>query len=155
MGAQVAAWVTTVAHHSDVGGIVAGSNAIGATEIHQEGLRLPFLKFVERGIPVQAVWDIIAANVRTPDKVIGDLQAQMAACATAERELKLLFERYGADTVSKYGAGLQDYTDAWHTRSARYRTALIASSTISTVSARIQKPSSCSGSDHCRRWRRC
>jgi len=109
--AHVAAWATTVAHHSDVGGIVAGSNAIGAVEIHQEGLRLPFLKFVECGIPVQAVWDIIAANVRTPDKVIGDLQAQMAACATAERELKLLFERYSADTVSKYGAGLQDYAE--------------------------------------------
>ena len=50
--AHVAAWATTVAHHSDVGGIVAGSNAIGAAEIHQEGLRLPFLKFVECGIPV-------------------------------------------------------------------------------------------------------
>jgi N-methylhydantoinase B len=109
--AHVVAWATTVAHHSDVGGIVAGSNAIGATEIYQEGLRLPFLKFVDRGIPVQAVWDIVAANVRTPDKVIGDLQAQMAACATAERELQLLFERYGVDTVGEYGAGLHDYAE--------------------------------------------
>ena len=111
VGGQLSAWATTVAHHSDVGGIVAGSNALGAREIHQEGLRLPFLKFVERGTPNQTVWDIVAANVRTPDKVIGDLQAQMAACATAERELQLLFERYGADTVSEYGNHLQNHAE--------------------------------------------
>ena len=37
-------WATTLAHHSDVGGIIAGSNSLGASEIYQEGLRLPFLK---------------------------------------------------------------------------------------------------------------
>ena len=107
----LAAWATTVAHHSDVGGIVAGSNALGAREIYQEGLRLPFLKFVERGTPNLALWDIVAANVRTPDKVIGDLQAQMAACATAERELQLLFDRYGVETVSEYGMHLQNHAE--------------------------------------------
>ena len=64
---RLAGWATTVAHHSDVGGIVPGSNALGATEIYQEGLRLPVLKFVEGGVANQAVWDIIAINVRTPD----------------------------------------------------------------------------------------
>ena len=42
VGGQLSAWATTVAHHSDVGGIVAGSNALGAREIHQEGLRPAF-----------------------------------------------------------------------------------------------------------------
>ena len=79
-GRSACAWATTVAHHSDVGGIVAGSNALGAEEIFQEGLRLPIVKFTERGVPNQALWDVIALNVRTPDKVLGDLQAQMAAC---------------------------------------------------------------------------
>ena len=85
---RLAGWSTTVAHHSDVGGIVPGSNALGAVEIYQEGLRLPVLKFVEAGKPNQAVWDIIALNVRTPEKVIGDLQAQMAACTSGEREFQ-------------------------------------------------------------------
>ncbi len=106
-----AGWATTVAHHSDVGGIVAGSNALGAVEIYQEGLRLPVIKFVEAGRANQAVWDIVATNVRTPEKVIGDLQAQMAACVSGERELCELFERYGLDTVLAYAEHLHDYAE--------------------------------------------
>jgi N-methylhydantoinase B len=104
-------WATTIAHHSDVGGIVAGSNALGATEIFQEGLRLPIIKFLERGVPNQAVHEIIALNVRTPDKVLGDLQAQMAACKIGEREMIDLFKRYGCERVQRYGDALQDYAE--------------------------------------------
>ena len=108
---RVAAWATTVAHHSDVGGIVAGSNALGAEEIFQEGLRLPIVKFIAAGEPNRALWDVIALNVRTPDKVMGDLQAQLAACRSGERELLELFARYGVDTVLEYGNHLQDYAE--------------------------------------------
>jgi len=110
-GGRVVAWSTTIAHHSDVGGIVAGSNAIGAEEIYQEGLRLPIVKFVDAGKRNEALWDVIAINVRTPDKVLGDLQAQMAACTSGEREMKALFKRYGTDTVLRYGEHLHDYTE--------------------------------------------
>ncbi|MBV9860423.1 MAG: hydantoinase B/oxoprolinase family protein [Alphaproteobacteria bacterium] len=105
------AWATTVAHHADVGGIVAGSNALGATEIFQEGLRIPVLKFLERGVQNHAIWELVRLNVRVPDKVLGDLQAQVAACVTGERELQELFQRYGADTVSAYFAHLHDYAE--------------------------------------------
>ena len=108
---RLVAWATTVAHHSDVGGIVAGSNALGAEEIFQEGLRLPIVKFMARGEPNHALWDVIALNVRTPEKVMGDLQAQLAACRSGEREMLELFERYGVDTVLDYGAHLQDYAE--------------------------------------------
>ena len=101
-GSGLRAWATTVAHHSDVGGIVAGSNALGAEGIFQEGLRLPIVKFMERGEPNRALWEVIALNVRTPDKVMGDLQSQLAACNTGERELNELFVRYGRDTVMAY-----------------------------------------------------
>ena len=107
----IRSWSTTVAHHSDVGGIVPGSNALGATEIYQEGLRLPFLKFVEAGKPVTALWKVIETNVRTPDKVMGDLQAQMAACTSGEREMCDLFARYGVETVLRYAAHLHDYAE--------------------------------------------
>ncbi|MBL8700653.1 MAG: hydantoinase B/oxoprolinase family protein [Alphaproteobacteria bacterium] len=110
-GDRVVAWSTTIAHHSDVGGIVAGSNALGAEEIFQEGLRLPIVKFVEAGRRNQALWDVIAINVRTPEKVLGDLQAQMAACMSGEREMKELFKRYGTDTVLHYAEHLHDYTE--------------------------------------------
>ncbi len=104
-------WSTSIAHHSDVGGIVAGSNALGSEEIFQEGLRLPVIKFVERGEHNQALWDVIALNVRTPDKVMGDLQAQMASCKSGERELIELFERYGVETVQAYAAHLHEYAE--------------------------------------------
>ena len=104
-------WACALAHHSDVGGIVAGSNALGATEIYQEGLRIPFLKFVEAGKPVRGIWDLVATNVRLPDKVMGDLQSQMAACTTGERELRELFSRYGRDTVMAYYEHLHDYAE--------------------------------------------
>jgi len=80
IGGELEGWATTVAHHNDVGGIVPGSNAIGSPEIYQEGLRLPVLKLADAGRENGAIWELIAANVRVPDKVIGDLRAQIAAC---------------------------------------------------------------------------
>ena len=108
---RIVAWATALAHHSDVGGIVAGSNALGAHEIFQEGLRLPVVKFLERGVPNQALWDVITLNVRTPEKVMGDLQAQIAACKSCEKELGDLFDRYGVETVLQYADHLQDYAE--------------------------------------------
>ena len=108
---QIVGWATALAHHSDVGGIVAGSNALGAHEIFQEGLRLPVVKFLERGVPNQALWDVITLNVRTPEKVLGDLQAQIAACKSCEKELGDLFDRYGVETVLQYADHLQDYAE--------------------------------------------
>jgi N-methylhydantoinase B len=109
---RLVAWAVALAHHSDVGGIVAGSNALGAYEIFQEGLRIPILKFIERGVRNQALWDMIAINVRTPDKVMGDLQAQISSCLSGEREFLNLVERYGVDTILDYADHLQDYTQA-------------------------------------------
>jgi N-methylhydantoinase B len=107
----MAGWACALAHHCDVGGIVAGSNALGATEIYQEGIRIPFLKFIRAGEPERGVWDLIATNVRLPEKVMGDLQAQLAACNTGERELRELFARYGRDTVMAYYDHLHDYAE--------------------------------------------
>lgn len=103
-------WSTTLAHHSDVGGIVAGSNALGATEIWQEGLRLPVLKLVDRGRRNETLWKIISLNVRTPELVHGDLQAQMAACATGAKGMRNLYERYGEDVIDQAIEDLNDYT---------------------------------------------
>lgn len=111
IGDELQGWATTVCHHTDVGGIVPGSNALGAREIYQEGLRLPFLKLYEKGQTNQVIWDIIAINVRVPDKVIGDLRAQVAACHVGEREFGDLFHRYGAKTMRLYMDELHDYAE--------------------------------------------
>jgi len=108
---RLCGWAATIAHHVDVGGLVPGSNSLGATEIHQEGLRLPFLKLAEAGVVNAMLMEIIAANVRVPDLVLGDIRAQMAAARAGERGLVDLVNRYGADVVIAYGDALQDYAE--------------------------------------------
>ena len=106
-----AGFATTVAHHVDVGGIIPGSNALGAHEIYQEGLRLPFLKLYERGVRNDAILQIIEANVRTPTLVLGDLEAQIVATAVGARSYGELFARQGADEMPRYIEALHDYAE--------------------------------------------
>jgi N-methylhydantoinase B len=109
--AQLVAWTTTLAHHADVGGIVPGSNALGATEIYQEGLRLPFLKLYERGELNAAIWEIIGLNVRVPEMVHGDLRAQMAASRAGRRSFGELTDRYGIEEVLACAEELHNYAE--------------------------------------------
>ncbi|HLZ98627.1 MAG TPA: hydantoinase B/oxoprolinase family protein [Steroidobacteraceae bacterium] len=108
---RLCGWAATIAHHVDVGGLVPGSNSLAAVEIHQEGLRLPFVKLAAGGVSNVMLLEIIAANVRVPAQVLGDIHAQMAACLAGEKEMLQLIERYGADTVTAYGDALQDYSE--------------------------------------------
>ena len=107
----IEAWATTVGHQNDVGGLVPGSNALGSVDIFQEGLRLPLLKLHERGRENGAIWDIIAANVRVPEKVIGDVKAQVAACYVGEREMRALFGRYGREVLRACFEDIHDYAE--------------------------------------------
>ena len=100
-----------IAHHTDVGGIVPGSNSTDSTEIYQEGLRIPTLRLYDRGEPVEAMFTLLAANVRVPDKVLGDLRAQIAAARTGERGLVRLTDRYGAQAVRRYMDVLIDHSE--------------------------------------------
>lgn len=108
---RIVAWTTTLAHHADVGGIVPGSNALGATEIYQEGLRLPFLKLYDAGEMNTAIWEIIGLNTRVPEMVHGDLRAQMAASRAGRRSFMELVSRYGIDTVLACAEELHDYAE--------------------------------------------
>jgi N-methylhydantoinase B len=90
-------YAATMAHHSDVGGIAPGSIAVHATEIYQEGLRIPLSKLVEAGVEDTKLLRLLEANTRQPAHVLGDLRAQLAACRVGERGLTALLDRYGAD----------------------------------------------------------
>jgi len=106
----------TVAHHTDIGGRVAGGNASDSTEIYQEGLRIPPLKLYDKGKPNEAIFRILEKNVRVPDKVLGDLRAQISACYTGEKELLSLAERFGPDQLSVYQTELLSYTEEFTRR---------------------------------------
>ena len=100
-----------VAHHTDVGGIVPGSNSTDSTEIYQEGLRIPTLKLYEAGVPNETLFAVIQMNVRLPRLVMGDLRAQVAAAHTGERQFLSLAGKYGAAALRRYMDALLDYTE--------------------------------------------
>ena len=81
-GARIAI-VGTLCHHLDMGGIAAGSYGATATEVFQEGLRIPPVKLVKRGVLNEEVLALMRQNVRRPDMLWGDLQAQLASLAMA------------------------------------------------------------------------
>jgi N-methylhydantoinase B len=109
--AAVLAWVVVICHHTDVGGRVPGSNAADSTEIFQEGLRLPPLRLYHQGEIDAALSSIIALNVRVPDRVLGDLRAQYAACIVGARELGRLGQRYGTAGLRRHMDALLDYAE--------------------------------------------
>ena len=100
-------YAATMAHHVDVGGLTPGSIAVHATEIFQEGLRLPLLKLYEGGRENTTVIRIIEKNTRQPVEVIGDLRAQVAACRAGERGLVEILKRYGVAESRRYIDELQ------------------------------------------------
>ncbi len=99
------------AHHADVGGIAPGSVPGNSTEIFQEGLRIPPLKLWRRGALNQEAFQIILANVRTPQEREGDLRAQFASNETARRRLEALAERVGWKILLAAMEELLDYSE--------------------------------------------
>lgn len=87
------------AHWSDVGGMVPGSMSGKATEIYQEGIRIPPLKIVEAGKTNEAVLELLFANMRVPEERLGDYNAGLAACRVAEKRIHEICDRYGIDNL--------------------------------------------------------
>jgi N-methylhydantoinase B len=100
------ALAAAMTHHQDVGGMSAGSVPTNATEIYQEGLRIPPLKLRERGAYNETLVALLRQNVRIPDTVMGDLNAQIAACTIGARRFAELAERFGDNQLAAICAEL-------------------------------------------------
>jgi N-methylhydantoinase B len=98
------------AHWPDVGSATPGSYG-AVTEIFGEGLRLPPLRLISRGVVNADLESVILANVRTPDERKGDLGAQLAATLRATERLKALARRYDAEELIHYMAQVMDYSE--------------------------------------------
>jgi N-methylhydantoinase B len=107
-GNELLGFSIVIAHHCDVGGRVPGSNASDSTEIFQEGIRISPMKLYERGEPNRTLLTILASNVRLPEMVLGDIDAQYATCNIGEREIIKLHDRYG-EALQVYFDKLIDY----------------------------------------------
>src|SRR5215470_3234135 len=97
---KVIALSGAMTHHQDVGGMSAGSVPTNATEIYQEGLRIPPLKLREAGVYNETLVRLLRQNVRIPDTVMGDLNAQIAACTLGARRFAELAERFGDNQLA-------------------------------------------------------
>ena len=107
---KIAFFVANRAHHSDVGGMRAGSMPL-SEEIFQEGLIIPPLKLLKRGKPDREILDFILANVRTPMERKGDLLAQIAANKRGIQRMEENIRKYGFKTIVNYTTFLIDYTE--------------------------------------------
>jgi N-methylhydantoinase B len=96
---ELVSFAINKAHWTEVGGKDPGSVSTNTTEIYQEGLQFPVVKLYDRGEANEAVFDVIAANVRVPAMSIGDLHAQLASVRLAARRFAELGDKYGIDFV--------------------------------------------------------
>jgi N-methylhydantoinase B len=105
------AWMVTAGHTMDVGGIDPGGYMLRATEVAQEGLRLPGIKLIERGIVRKDIEHTLKGMTRQPDLFMLDISARVAANNSSSQRLKETIDSYGLDTVLTVFKELQEYSE--------------------------------------------
>src|ERR1700745_4290063 len=101
-------WTIVRPHQSDIGGATHGAYNPAATEIWQEGLRVPPIKLYEEGRLRDDILDMIALNVRNPHDFRGDLAAMIGAAHLGERRMQNLFAELSAEVVEAAIEGVHD-----------------------------------------------
>jgi len=96
---ELVAFASTMAHWADIGGKNPGGWCTDSTDIYQEGMIFEDLKLYRAGQPNEELLKYILSNVRFPDVVRGDLEAQIASCRVGVRRYKALCEKYGSRTI--------------------------------------------------------
>lgn len=99
VGGRLIAFCGIAAHWADVGGQAPGGWCSSTTDMFQEGLCFRHQKIVAGGVPNEAVRALIADNVRVPTTVLGDLEAQIAACRKGVERVRAACEKFGRDNV--------------------------------------------------------
>jgi N-methylhydantoinase B len=114
------AFCGSIAHKSDLGGMVPGTGSGTARELFQEGIHFPPVRYVRDGVVVRDIEAILRANSRTPDLVVGDVRGQIGVARLGERRLAETIARYGVETVLGVFRAKRNATEA------RVRAALAA-----------------------------
>ena len=109
---EIVGYSVTTAHHLDIGALSPGScGIVDAMDAYAEGLQLKAIKVYQRGVKIDAVWQLLFDNIRNSQLVVGDMQAQIAACRIGAQRYLELIERYGLQTVRDAYADLLDYSE--------------------------------------------
>ena len=108
---KLAGFAAIVAHHTDIGGRFPGGMGAACAELYEEGVRIPGVKLYDRGRLNDSVVELLAANVRAPDDLIGDLQAQAAACRRGADGVERILESHSRTTFDAINAQLRVYSE--------------------------------------------
>ena len=108
---EILAFAVSLAHWEDIGGATPGSYTAHATDVWQDGFRIPPTRFFAGDQPVEENLNLLLANVRTHDVIRGDMFAQAAATRVADARLQDLFEAHGVETFESAVAMLNDLTE--------------------------------------------
>ena len=108
---RLVGFVGNIIHHSDLGGVAAGGVAGGVREIYLEGLRLPMVRIVKAGVEDREIFEIVANQIRVPEKTLGDIRAQISALMVGRQRLAALYDRYGSVTLERACEDLLDYSE--------------------------------------------
>ena len=111
LGESLAFWAVNRAHHSDIGGATYGAYNAAAREIYQEGLRLPPLRFFDRGQIRTDILRLLTTNVRHARDFEGDLMAQIGSAKLAERRLHALEQEFGSEIILASVARILEATE--------------------------------------------
>ncbi|MGH6922398.1 MAG: hydantoinase B/oxoprolinase family protein, partial [Propylenella sp.] len=106
------AWTANIGHWNDVGGAVPGSMSTEVRDLFGEGLRLPAIKLIERGRPIESVLRIMTVNSRTPDFLRGDLWASVASLRKGAERIGSLISTYGQERFRAAIHAYYDYAEA-------------------------------------------
>ena len=104
---KIVAFTACVFHHSDIGGRVSSDNH----DVFEEGIFIPLVKLHEKGVPNEAVLDMIRWNVRTPEEVIGDLRSQVAANHVCAEKICRMLEENGLDDLDDLAEEIMSRTE--------------------------------------------
>jgi N-methylhydantoinase B len=110
-GGDLTAFSVTTAHHLDVGADKPGTCIIDTVDAYSESVRLDALKIIEGGTRNDTAWQLIEDNIRVPDMVMGDIEAQISAARAGADRLQDLFEDFGHDTVKISGQATMSYSE--------------------------------------------
>ena len=103
------AWFASTCHAVDIGGATMGGDA---RSLYEEGLAIPLMKLFKAGEPNHELFDIIRANVRVPDQVIGDIYAQEVGNQVGARKLLEMLDEYDLPDIEQVSALILDRTEA-------------------------------------------
>ncbi|MEM9685143.1 MAG: hydantoinase B/oxoprolinase family protein, partial [Pseudomonadota bacterium] len=109
---ELVGFSVTTAHHLDIGSNNPGSvGIVDAVDAYAEGLQFKAIKVYDAGRRNEDVWRFLTANIRVSDLVVGDMEAQIAACHIGAARYVELLKRYGAKTVQDACEDLFDYSE--------------------------------------------